>query len=233
MKFETAMNTISSQAGRKAVARNALFGAIASLRAQVSRLESMTKSITVLTEKGFHHRADAIRYSDRYLSLDKAVETAAKRAQGIYCIAAASFDIKPEFEPGMPRHLSKEQLAQIAEFSGMPVDKVIELRHKADSKRYASELEAMSMTEAMFWSPDPDEDPEVKAETVLKALQQTMGFIMTWNNPDFAELGILRVDIEIMETIVARESKHEGDRDEPGMERQSTEEVNFSTEDVE
>lgn len=233
MKFESAMNTISSQVGRKAVARNSLFGAIASLRAQVSRLEGMTKSITVLTDKGFHHRADAIRNSDRYVSLDKAVETAARRAQGIFVIASQSFDIKPEFEPGVPKHLSQEQLAQIAEFSGMPVAKVIELRNNADSKRYASELEAMSMTEAMFWSADEDPDPEVKAETVLKALHQTMNFIMTWSNPDFAELGILRADIQIMETIVDRENNHDDDREEPGMQRNSTEEVNFTTEDVE
>lgn len=205
MKFETALNTIHSQAGRKAVARNALFGAIASLRSQVSRFEGMTKSVTILREKGFHHRAESIVHSTKYKQLDAQVEAAAQRAQGIFSIASASFDITPEFEPGVPRHLSQEQLAQIAEFSGMSVDKVIELRTKADSKRYASELEAMSMTEAMFWSAEAEEDPDVKAETVLKALQQTMNFIMTWSNPDFAELGILRHDIEIMETIAARE----------------------------
>lgn len=214
MKFETAMNSISSQVGRKAVARNALFGAIGALRSAVTRFEGMTKSVTVLREKGFHHRAESIVHSNKYKELDAQVEAAAKRAQGIYAIASASFDISPEFEPGVPRHLSQEQLAQIADFSGMPIDKVIELRTKADTKRYASELEAMSMTEAMFWSADADEDPDVKAETVLKALQQSMNFIMTWSNPDFAELGILRVDIQIMETLVEKESHHEEDREE-------------------
>ncbi len=215
MKLETALNSISSQVGRRAVARNTLFGAIASLRAQVSRFEGMTKSVTVLRAKGFHHRAESIVHSNKYKELDTKVDAAANRAQGIFAIISASFDISPEFEPGTPRHLSQEQLAQIAEFSGMSVDKVVELRTKADTKRYASELEAMSMTEAMFWAAsDPDEDPEVKAETVLKALQQTMNFIMTWSNPDFAELGILRVDIQIMETIVEREANHEDDREE-------------------
>jgi hypothetical protein len=233
MKFENAMNTISSQVGRKAVARNALFGAIGALRSKVSQLEGMTKSIVVLTDKGFHHRANAIRHSDRYSQLDAQVEAAAARAQGIFAQASASFDIKPEFEPGVPKHLSQEQLAQLADFSGMSVDKVAELRNKADNKRYASELESMSMTEAMFWSANPEDDPIVKAETVLKALQQSQMFIMTWSNPDFAELGILRHDIEIMETIAARESNHEGDREEPGLERQSTEHVETTTEDVE
>ena len=233
MKFADAMEKVHSQAGRKAIARNALFGAIGALRNNVSHFEGMTKSITVLTEKGFHHRANAIRHSYWYAQLDAAVEAAAKRAQGIFCIASASFDIKPEFEPGVPKHLSQEQLAQIAEFSGMSISKVIELRTNADTKRYATELEAASMTEAMFWSADPDEDPDVKAETVLKALTQTMQFIMTWSNPDYAELGILKHDIEIMETIAAREAEHEGDREEPGLERQSTEHVNLQTEDVE
>ena len=233
MKLETALNSISSLAGRKAVARNTLFGAIGALRNAVSRFEGMTKSVTVLREKGFHHRAESIVHSAQYQALNAKVEELASRAQGIFCMASASFDIKPEFEPGVPKHLSQEQLAQIAEFSGMSVDKVIELRTRADNKRYASELEAMSMTEAMFWSADPQEDPEVKAEVCAKALQQTMQFIMTWSNPDFAELGILRVDIEIMETLVAREQEHEDDREEPGMERQSTEHVNLETEDVE
>lgn len=233
MKFQDAMEMIHSQVGRKAVARNTLFGAIGALRNKVSQFEGMTKSITVLTDKGFHHRANAIRHSDRYTALDAAVEAAASRAQGIYCIASAKFDIKPEFEPGTPKHLSQEQLAQIAEFSGMSVDKVTQLRTNADNKRYASELEAMSMTEAMFWSAEPQDDPDVKAESVLKALQQSVQFIATWSTPDFAELGILRVDIQIMETLVAREQEHEDDREEPGMTRQTTEEVNFTTEDVE
>ena len=232
MKLETALNSISSLAGRKAVARNTLFGAISALRNAVSRFEGMTKSVTVLREKGFHHRAESIVHGTQYTTLDAKVEELASRAQGIFCMASASFDIKPEFEPGVPRHLSQEQLAQIAEFSGMSVDKVIQLRTNADNKRYASELEAMSMTEAMFWSAEPQEDPDVKAETVLKALQQTMNFIMTWSNPDFAELGILRVDIEIMETIAAREAEHADDREEPGMTREGREEVNLSTEEV-
>ena len=215
MKLETALHTVHSQSGRRAIARNSLFGAIASLRAQVSRFEGMTKSVTVLRDKGFHHRAESIVHSNKYKELDTKVEAAANRAQGIFAMISASFDISPEFEPGVPRHLSQEQLAQIADFSGMSIDKVIELRTKADTKRYASELEAMSMTEAMFWAAsDPDEDPEVKADTVLKALQQTMNFIMTWSNPDFAELGILKYDIEKIETIVVRESEHEDDREE-------------------
>ena len=225
MKFETALNSVHSLVGRKAIARNALFGAIGSLRSAVSQLEGMTKSISVLTERGFHHRAEALRHSDRYATLNATVDERAKRAQGIYAIAAASFDIKPEFEPGVPRHLSSEQLAQIAEFSGMSVEKVSEIRNRADSKRYATELEAMSMTEAMFWSAEADEDPEIKAETAMKALQQSLTFIMTWSNPDFAELGILKHDIQIMETLVAKEELHEDDRDEPGMTRRSTETI--------
>lgn len=232
MKFETALNSVSSLVGRKAIARNSLFGAIGALRSAVTQLEGMTKSVSVLRERGFHHRAEAIVHSDRFASLNERVENAAKRAQGIFAIASTSFDIKPEFEPGVPRHLSSEQLAQIAEFSGMSVDKVSEIRNRADSKRYATELEAMSMTEAMFWSADAEEDPDVKAETCMKALQQSMNFIMTWSNPDFAELGILRVDIQIMETLVAKEEIHADDREEPGMTRQSTEHVNFEGEEA-
>jgi hypothetical protein len=210
MKFSTALHEVHSEQGKKAIARNSLFGAIGALRSAVSRAEGMAKSVTVLREKKYEHRANAIMHSKVFLDTQAKMEDAAKRAQGIWCIASASFDIKPEFEPGVPKHMSQEQLAQIAEFSGMSVNKVIELRTNADNKRYASELEAMSMTEAMFWSAEPDEDPEVKADSVLRALHQTMQFIMTWSNPDFAELGILKYDIERMETI----AQHEKDRSE-------------------
>lgn len=209
MKFETALHTVHSQAGRRAIARNALFGAISSLRALVSAMEGMTKSITVLTERGYHMRADAIRNSTRFLTLEEKIQAAGSRAMGIYAIASASFDIQPEFEPGVPKHLSSEQLSQIADFSGLTVEKVTQLRNAAADKKYKSEVEAMSMTEAMFWAAEADEDPDVKAESVLKALNQTVQFIAVWSNPDFAELGILKHDIEIMETIAAREMDKE------------------------
>lgn len=209
MKFESALHSVHSQAGRKAIARNSLFGAISSLRMLVSAMEGMTKSINVLTERGYQMRADAIRNSPRFLTLEEKIQQAASRAQGIYAVASASFDLTPEFEPGVPKHLSKEQLTQIADFAGMSVEKVTELRHKADTKRYAAECEAQSMTEAFFWAAEADEDPEVKAESVLKALNQTVQFIATWSSPDFAELGILKHDIEIMETLAAREMDHE------------------------
>lgn len=223
MKLEAALNAIHSQTGRKTVVRNALFGAISGLRAACFALEGMTKSISVLTEKGYHYRAEALRNSDRFTSLTASVEERANRAYGIYCLASASFDIKPEFEPGIPKHLSQEQLAQIADFSGLSTEKVAALRNAADNKRYAAELEARSMTEAMFWSATPDEDPEVKAEGVMKALQQSVQFIATWSNPDFAELGVLKYDIQLLETIVASEANHEDDREEPGITRRSSE----------
>lgn len=216
MKFETALKTVHSQAGRKAIARNSLFGAISSLRSLVSAMEGMTKSITVLTERGYDMRANAIRTSNRFLTLEDKIAKAASRAQGIYAIASASFDFQPEFEPGVPKHLSRDQLAQIADFSGLTVDKVTQLRNASDEKRYRSEMEAMSMTEAMFWAAEPEEDPDVKAESVLKALNQTVQFIATWSSPDFAELGVLKHDIQIMETVAVREMDHEDDREELG-----------------
>jgi hypothetical protein len=205
MKFETAMNTVHSLAGRKAIARNSLFGAISSLRTVVTQFEGMSKSISLLTEKGYGMRAEAIRNSTRYLALEKEIEERASRAQGIYAMASASFDITPEFEPGVPKHLSSDQLAQIAEFSGMSVQQVVELRNKADTRKYNSEMESASMTQCFFWAAEAEEDPEVKAESVLKALNQTVNFIACWSNPDFAELGILKHDIQILETIAARE----------------------------
>lgn len=209
MKLETALNIVHSQAGRRAIARNSLFGAISGLRALVSQFEGMTKSISVLTERGYAQRAEAIRSSTRYQVLEEKIEAAASRAQGIYAMASASFDLTPEFEPGVPKHLSQEQLAQIADFSGMTVEKVVALRNAAADRKYRSEMEAMSMTEAYFWAAPADEDPDVKAESALKALNQTVQFIATWSSPDFAELGVLKHDIEIMETIAANEMDHE------------------------
>lgn len=222
MKFETALHTVHSLAGRKAIARNALFGAISSLRAIVTQFEGMTKSINMLTEKGYQMRADAIRNSTRYVALEKQIEERASRAQGIYAMASASFDLTPEFEPGVPKHLSSEQLAQIAEFSGMSVKQVVELRNKADTKKYNSEMEAASMTEAFFWAAEAQEDPDVKAEAVLRALNQTVSFIAVWSNPDFAELGILKHDIQIIETIVAREMDKEDSEGALGINEEGT-----------
>lgn len=222
MKFETALHTVHSQAGRKAIARNSLFGAISSLRSLVSAMEGMTKSITVLTERGYDMRANAIRTSTRFLSLEDKIAKAAARAQGIYCIASASFDFQPEFEPGVPKHLSRDQLAQIADFSGLTVEKVKALRNASDEKRYRSEVEAMSMAEAMFWAAEAEEDPDVKAESVLKALNQTVQFIATWSSPDFAELGILKHDIEIMETIAAREMDYNESAGNLGINEEGT-----------
>jgi hypothetical protein len=122
----------------------------------------------------------------------------------------------------VPKHLSKEQLAQIADFSGMSVDKVVELRNKADEKKYRAEMEAMSMTEAFFWAAEPQEDPDIKAESVLRALNQTVQFIAVWSNPDFAELGILKHDIEIVETIVAREMEYDESAGQLGVNEEGT-----------
>lgn len=222
MKFESALGLISSQSGRKAVARNCLFGAISGLRAAVTQLEGMTKSITILESKGYHERATAIRNSTRFLKLEQTCKERAEKAQGIFAIASTSFDLTPEFEPGVPKHLSKEQIAQIADFSGMSIDKVQEVRHNAAERKYRSEMEAMSYTEALFWSADAQEDPDVKAESVLRALNQTVQFIATWTVPDFAELGILKHDIQIIETIVAKESELEERSGELGMNEEGT-----------
>jgi hypothetical protein len=222
MHFSDALSLVHSQQGRKTIARNALFGAIGSLRALVTQMEGMTKAITVLESKGYTLRAENIRNSTRYIALEKNVQERASRAQGIYAIASASFDLMPEFEPGVPKHLSQEQLAQIAEFSGMSLEKVIELRNNAADKKYRSEMEAMSMTEAMFWSAEADEEPDVKAESVLRALTQTINFIATWSSPDFAELGVLKHDVQIIETIAAKEMDLEERAGELGINEDGT-----------
>lgn len=222
MQFTDALDLVHSRMGRKAIARNALFGAISSLRAAVTQLEGMTKSINVLTERGYQQRADNIRNSTRYTTLEKTCSDRASKAQGIYAIACQSFDITPEFEPGVPKHLSRDQLAQIADFAGMTVEEVVAKRNAADERKFRSEMEAMSMTEALFWAAIEEEEPEVKAESVLRALQQTITFIATWANPDFAELGVLKHDIQIIETIVAKEEELSERSGELGMNEEGT-----------
>lgn len=226
INLSDAIEQISSTRGKTSVLRNTLFGAIGGLRAHVTRLEGMTKAVTVLRERGFQQRADGIINSSKFKDTEAKIEAAAAKAAAIHGVAD-QYGIMPEFEPGLPKDTDPELKARLVVLakkrgkSDLEIQQSLTKRNTNAMKRYAAETEAASMAEAFFWSAEGAdfEDIEVRGESVLRALNQTADFIESWSVPDEGELELLCSDIKLVEKLIA-EAEQRGEPSEGSLDEQ-------------
>jgi len=175
-----------------------------------------------LKNEGRDHEAQVLESSNRYLQAKDLAYAQAKRLAVIHSVAEQNEPIVLEFVPQMGRGSSLADLEKKASFSGMEVAQIQAIESKHALKRMVDANEASGLAEAMFYSVDitvpshelnADENETlfsdrmevfIHPEAILKALMRTREWLVSWNNPDYAELGLLKGDIEMLEQAVER-----------------------------
>lgn len=204
MKLTEVMSSIKADYGLRRVCQALFFGAQQRLLSAAATVEGITRSINVLSEK-FPDRAQRIRDSGRYRDALSRMDEAANYAATMHGVIETKLVIEPEFSPAEFSLPGEAQLKEAATFAGCSVEELIAAQITAAEKKFQQQSMAQQLASAAFYSAEATEDCEVKAETVLRALETAMGFARTWNlsQNTLATMGLLRADIEWAEKQVA------------------------------
>lgn len=204
MKLTEVMSSIKAEYGLRRVCQALFFGAQQRLLSAAATVEGITRSINVLSEK-FPDRAQRIRDSGRYRDALSRMDEAANYAATMHGVIETKLVIEPEFSPAEFSLPGEAQLKEAATFAGCSVEELIAAQITAAEKKFQQQSMAQQLASAAFYSAEAAEDCEVKAETVLRALETAMGFARTWNlsQNTLATMGLLRADIEWAEKQVA------------------------------
>lgn len=204
MKLTEVMSSIKAEYGLRRVCQALFFGAQQRLLSAAATVEGITRSINVLSEK-FPDRAQRIRDSGRYRDALGRMDEAANYAATMHGVIETKLVIEPEFSPAEFSLPGEAQLKEAAAFAGCSVEELIAAQITAAEKKFQQQSMAQQLASAAFYSAEATEDCEVKAETVLRALETAMGFARTWNlsQNTLATMGLLRADIEWAEKQVA------------------------------
>lgn len=204
MKLTEVMSSIKAEYGLRRVCQALFFGAQQRLLSAAATVEGITRSINVLSEK-FPDRAQRIRDSGRYRDALSRMDEAANYAATMHGVIETKLVIEPEFSPAEFSLPGEAQLKEAAAFAGCSVEELIAAQITAAEKKFQQQSMAQQLASAAFYSAEAAEDCEVKAETVLRALETAMGFARTWNlsQNTLATMGLLRADIEWAEKQVA------------------------------
>lgn len=205
MKLTEVMSSIKAEYGLRRVCQALFFGAQQRLLSAAATVEGITRSINVLSEK-FPDRAQRIRDSGRYRDALSRMDEAANHAATMHGVIETKLVIEPEFSPAEFSLPGEAQLKEAAAFAGCSVEELVAAQITAAEKKFQQQSMAQQLASAAFYSAEAAEDCEVKAETVLRALETAMGFARTWNlsQNTLATMGLLRADIEWAEKQVAR-----------------------------
>lgn len=204
MKLTEVMGSIKAEYGLRRVCQALFFGAQQRLLSAAATVEGITRSINVLSEK-FPDRAQRIRDSGRYRDALGRMDEAANYAATMHGVIETKLVIEPEFSPAEFSLPGEAQLKEAATFAGCSVEELIVAQITAAEKKFQQQSMAQQLASAAFYSAEAAEDCEVKAETVLRALETAMGYARTWNlsQNTLATMGLLRADIEWAEKQVA------------------------------
>lgn len=204
MKLTEVMSSIKADYGLRRVCQALFFGAQQRLLSAAATVEGITRSINVLSEK-FPDRAQRIRDSGRYRDALSRMDEAANYAATMHGVIETKLVIEPEFSPAEFSLPGEAQLKEAAAFAGCSVEELVAAQITAAEKKFQQQSMAQQLASAAFYSAEAAEDCEVKAETVLRALETAMGFARTWNlsQNTLATMGLLRADIEWAEKQVA------------------------------
>lgn len=194
------LSNIKSERGLKAVLNSLWFGSKGALLANAANFEQMANTVRKLTDAGYGDRAETIRNSNRYVTLEQRANEAAERAASIHAWAEAhGLSIAVDFTPDYQRGKDEKQLQVASEASGVDINVIKEKERRAIENRYHAQLYAQMAAEALFWSADGGSDNvEIRAETVLNSLTRQRDFMLEWSNLDLGELTLLKHDIDHM-----------------------------------
>lgn len=210
---------LHSQRGLQAVYQALCFGGVQSLLSRTTNYAKMSLLVNRMKQEGRVHEATTLESSDRFLKAKELAEQAATRLAVIHARAEQSFAIPLEFTPVMQRTSNNEDLIKKAEFAGVSVTHVQEIEMKNAVKRFEEANKAASLAEALFYAADTtgfieevkDEHGYTEAEIeheitiyvrpehISKALERTRDYLLSWTTPDWAEIGLLKADLESVE----------------------------------
>lgn len=213
---------ISSEKGKFAIFQALCFGGVQSLLGRTTTYAKMQTLVERLKKEGRVHEATTLESSDRFLTAKEQAHKAAQRLAIIHSVAEQSFSIPLEFTPVMQRGSSTADLAKKAEFAGVDVTTVQAIEMRNAVKRYEDANHAAGLAEALFYGANVENEHvtfdsdgnEMVAQTLIqthihpemikKALVRTRDWLLSWNEPDYAELGLLKNDIESAELALVK-----------------------------
>ena len=213
------VDQIYSERGKQAVFQALVFGATQSLMSRAVAAHKMHTVLGQMKEMGRTLEATTLEASNRYLTAQEAAHAAARK---LVYLSTYSPETVIEFEPTIQRGSSNEQLKQKATFAGVSEQHVKDIEVKSALRKYEQVKNAAQFAEFLFYSIDIQETATeldadgyeyettathavvVRPDHVLKSLQRARDWMLSWNNPDWAELGILKADIEAMEDAASR-----------------------------
>lgn len=217
------LDMLSSEIGKKAVYKTAIFSATQNLLNNASKLQKFNNYINRLESQGMKDKVDSIKTTPRFTDLqDRATAAATKLACLDALAEMKSLDIPIELTPVLRTNINEEQLASTANFARMSVDELRKIKIKQLEQGYTDNCKAVATAEHLFYGASIEDEVEVKdedgytdiisttipvffhPESVLKELTKARNWIASWNSPDITELGILADDIDATELALVR-----------------------------
>jgi hypothetical protein len=168
----------------------------------------------------------ALPYANTNANAEKAVNEAdakIKQHSGAFFqivaqLGAKSFvldvDQTIDYVTSSTRAKTNDDITKLAAATGLSeaVLRKADIEKRAKAQMQAEQLRAgfKSRFGEMEFSADADDntDPDISAESVLKAVQSLILQIATWDKPDYAAIMILRADEKNLETIATREAEY-------------------------
>ena len=202
------LSILSSERGIRAALRSLFFGSRSQLLQSCANIKTMNATIERLRRDGYQDRANAILETPRYSTLKNAVDLAAVRCASIDAYAnTLGIMIETDFNPVMSGGKTKEQMAAVAEATGIDEARLAEIERRGIKQRYDREADAQTDAEVAFYSSEADDEIEIKADTVLRAFERERNRMLEWTNLDLGELTLMRHDLEVLARLVDYEDR--------------------------
>jgi hypothetical protein len=206
MTLEAVADHIHSARGFHAVAKAVAFGASSSLLNQASQLQKSINLAKRIEETQGADACDTFKTSDRYLSQEEKTQAAAERLRSIELILATDHRTSDlvivEVQAGEAKPVPMDTIAKLVEATGRKPEEIMAMQQKQANAQAKQVKDGEVLANTMLFSAEGNQDVYVKPDMVLKALQRTQDWLCTWSQPDYAELVLLKADIELFEDAV-------------------------------
>ena len=227
------VDRLSSEMGKKAVYRTAIFSTVQSLINSAGKLAKFESYMGKLKEE----QKQNIMQSNRYLDTKARAEEAAVKLACLDTLQEAhGYALEVNLEPKPQRLSTAEQIKEKAKFAEMSESEVLKIETENQNRMLIQANEGVDLATQLFFSAEiesyegvydeegnqlyesaednldfsrPIQTCSTKLvyfhpESVLKDLTRTRDFLLTWAQTDYAELGILVHDIKQMEAAVKK-----------------------------
>lgn len=206
MTLESAADHIHSARGFHAVAKTVAFGASSSLLNQASQLQkAINLSKRIEATQGLD-ACDTFKASDRYLSLEEKATAAAERLRSIELILASDHRtsdlVLVEVAAGEAKPVPMDTITRLVEATGRKAEEIMAMQQKQANAQAQQIKDGEVLANTLLFSAEGNSEIYIKPEMILKALIRTQDWLCTWSQPDFAELVLLKADIELFEDVV-------------------------------